>query len=360
MIFKKTASLVVLMIAVCSLFATHFVPIWSGGTNDPFTLRVLTAKIGTTELQDLVPGDEIAVYDGVYCVGARTLTSVLLGNSSSYLDIVSSKQDDSPTRNGFISGNPVTVKIWSSVYNREIMLSSNNILVPSTLLPIANLNFVPLGRTNCRLTYLDATLPVELSAFNTAIMANNTVALSWVTQSENNLFGYHLYRGTENQIASADRITSSMIAPSNTSNEATYSYNDTEVTPATTYYYWLQSIESNGSSEYFGPYTVRTNDTNTTPSLPSITAISNAYPNPFNGTTHTNFDVDVKEGEVAQLSIYNIKGQIVKTYSSINPGNHKFMWNGKDANNNNCAAGIYFYKLSSPTYSSTKKMMYIK
>jgi len=212
---------------------------------------------------------------------------------------------------------------------------------------------------NVTITY-DATLPVELSSFNTAVLANNTVSLTWVTQSENNLFGYHLYRGTENQIATADRITSAMIAPANTSTETTYSFTDSEVTAATTYYYWLQSVESNGTSEYFGPYTVRTNDATTTPTLPSVTAMRNAYPNPFNGTTHANFDVDVKDGETAQLTIYNIKGQVVKTYSNIIPGNHKFMWNGKDANNNRCAAGIYFYKLSSPTFSSTKKMMYLK
>jgi len=350
--FKKTLSVALMLLTISLMFATHFTRIWTG--NNPFqayNLRMYSAKIGTTTLENLVEGDEVAVFDGENCVGLLVVPSAW----GTYQTIKCQKDADQVAPwTGYETLNTPIVKIWSTVYNREITLSNAHITITQGTLSFSQ------QTCGVNIAYLDATLPVELSAFNTAVLANNTVSLSWVTQSENNLFGYHLYRGTENQIASADRITSSMIAPTNTSNETTYSFTDAEVAPATTYYYWLQSVESNGSSEYFGPYTVRTNETSTTPVLPTQTLMNNAYPNPFNGTTHTNFEVDVKEGEVAQLSIYNIKGQIVKTYNSINPGNHKFMWNGKDANNNNCAAGIYFYKLSSPTYSSTKKMMYIK
>ncbi|HPK41637.1 MAG TPA: hypothetical protein PKZ69_08425 [Candidatus Cloacimonadota bacterium] len=164
------------------------------------------------------------------------------------------------------------------------------------------------------ITY-DATLPVELSAFNTAVLTNNTVSLSWTTQSENNLFGYHLHRGAEELLNSAERITNTLIAPTNTSNEANYSYVDTEVLPETMYYYWLQTVECNGTSQYFGPYSVTTNEENIVPELPVITAMQNVYPNPFTGNSQANFGVDVKEGETAQFAIYNIKGQVVKTYN---------------------------------------------
>ncbi|HPK41304.1 MAG TPA: T9SS type A sorting domain-containing protein, partial [Candidatus Cloacimonadota bacterium] len=212
---------------------------------------------------------------------------------------------------------------------------------------------------NVTITY-DATLPVELSAFNTAVLTNNTVSLSWTTQSENNLFGYHLHRSTDDRLNSAERITSSLISPTNTSNEANYTYIDSEVLPETTYYYWLQTVESNGTSQFFGPYSVRTNEGNIVPELPSFTSLQSVYPNPFTGNSHANFGIDVKEGETAQFVIYNIKGQVVKTYKNINPGKHNLVWDGKDNYKKNCAAGIYFYKLSSPSFSQTKKMMYIK
>ncbi|HOQ81179.1 MAG TPA: choice-of-anchor D domain-containing protein, partial [Candidatus Cloacimonadota bacterium] len=200
---------------------------------------------------------------------------------------------------------------------------------------------------NVTITY-DATLPVELSAFNTAVLTNNTVSLSWTTQSENNLFGYHLHRSTEERLNSAERITSALISPTNTSNEANYTYVDSEVLPETTYYYWLQTVESNGTSQFFGPYSVRTNEGNIVPELPSFTSLQSVYPNPFTGNSHANFGIDVKEGETAQFVIYNIKGQVVKTYKNINPGKHNLVWDGKDNYKKNCAAGIYFYKLSSP------------
>ncbi|HOE90847.1 MAG TPA: hypothetical protein PLV22_02625 [Candidatus Cloacimonadota bacterium] len=47
-------------------------------------------------------------------------------------------------------------------------------------------------------------------------------------------------------------------------------------------------------------------------------------------------------------------------HNNINPGKHNLVWDGKDNHKKNCAAGIYFYKLSSPSFSQTKKIMYIK
>ncbi|MBP7564056.1 MAG: M6 family metalloprotease domain-containing protein, partial [Candidatus Cloacimonetes bacterium] len=38
------------------------------------------------------------------------------------------------------------------------------------------------------------TLPVTLSAFNAVTVMDQFISLSWVTQSENNMLGYHLYR----------------------------------------------------------------------------------------------------------------------------------------------------------------------
>jgi hypothetical protein len=69
------------------------------------------------------------------------------------------------------------------------------------------------------------------------------------------------------------------------------------------------------------------------------------YPNPFNPTTTISFSIP----EVSQvtLSIYNIKGQKVKTIVNdmMNSGNYKFDWNGLDEKGKNVSSGVYFYKL---------------
>ncbi len=69
------------------------------------------------------------------------------------------------------------------------------------------------------------------------------------------------------------------------------------------------------------------------------------YPNPFNPETNINYSIP-EEGKV-ELSIYNIKGQKVKTLVNETQasGEHTIVWNGTNKNNKRVASGVYFYKL---------------
>ncbi len=70
------------------------------------------------------------------------------------------------------------------------------------------------------------------------------------------------------------------------------------------------------------------------------------YPNPFNPTTTISFDLP-KSAKV-DLSIYNIKGQKVKTLTDEKypKGKHSLIWNGTNDENQNVGSGMYFYKLN--------------
>jgi ligand-binding sensor domain-containing protein len=87
--------------------------------------------------------------------------------------------------------------------------------------------------------------------------------------------------------------------------------------------------------------------------------ISN-YPNPFNPTTTINYSI--KEKSRVTLSIYNIKGQKVKTLISdqLPAGTHSAIWNGRDSNGKRVGSGIYFYKMKAGDFSKTKKMLLLK
>ena len=84
------------------------------------------------------------------------------------------------------------------------------------------------------------------------------------------------------------------------------------------------------------------------------------YPNPFNPTTTISFSIP--EESKVNLTIYNIKGQKVKTLVKelLPAGEHSIIWNGKDSNGNRVGSGIYFYKLKAGDYTSTKKMILLK
>jgi hypothetical protein len=199
----------------------------------------------------------------------------------------------------------------------------------------------------------DLTLPVELSSFSAVLTAEYFVNLTWVTESETQVNGFNVYRSEDATYANAVRVNASLIGATNTSEQHVYSLTDSEVTTNTTYYYWLENVDMSGVSNLYGPQSVTVTG-NPIPVLPEISMIRNAYPNPFRAGTTTNLEVSVKAGETGTVTVYNILGQAVKTFK-VTEGNHKLTWDGK-----NCGSGIYFYKLSTPSTNSTKKLVIVK
>jgi predicted outer membrane repeat protein len=70
------------------------------------------------------------------------------------------------------------------------------------------------------------------------------------------------------------------------------------------------------------------------------------YPNPFNPSTTISFSIQ-EESNIA-LTIYNIKGQRVRSLANnvFIKGNHSVIWDGEDDSGNLVSSGIYFYKLN--------------
>jgi len=203
----------------------------------------------------------------------------------------------------------------------------------------------------------DPTLPVELSYFAATLTAENFVNIAWTTQTETNMNGFNIYRneGSEN-LAGAIQIA--YIPATNTSTTQNYKHIDREVENGHTYYYWLECVEMNNHSTFNGPSPVYV-DGPTPPVLPEYTTMQNAYPNPFRAGSGTTIAVEVKKGDSGTVTIYNILGQVVKTFS-LTEGTNNLNWNGRDSKGNLCGNGIYFYKLSTNSLNQTKKMVIVK
>jgi hypothetical protein len=91
---------------------------------------------------------------------------------------------------------------------------------------------------------------------------------------------------------------------------------------------------------------------------PQITMYN--HPNPFNPTTTINYSL--KQNSKVSLTIYNIKGQKVKTLVSdkLSAGQHSVVWVGEDDSGNSVSSGIYFYKLKTGDFMETKKCLLLK
>ncbi|NLK49093.1 MAG: T9SS type A sorting domain-containing protein [Candidatus Cloacimonetes bacterium] len=199
--------------------------------------------------------------------------------------------------------------------------------------------------------------PVELSGFTATMSATNDVQVKWTTQSETNLMGFRVYRNESSFQSGSILITPVMIPATNTSAQQSYSVTDNEVVIGKSYYYWLESVDFS-ISQFFGPVNVTIQGE--VPAVnPDISQLKSAYPNPFKANSNTKIEVDIKTGESGTLTIFNLAGQVVTSYN-VREGTHIIDWNGTDANGKACSSGIYFYKLTTPTLSQTRKMLILK
>ncbi|NQV17017.1 MAG: T9SS type A sorting domain-containing protein [Armatimonadetes bacterium] len=83
-------------------------------------------------------------------------------------------------------------------------------------------------------------------------------------------------------------------------------------------------------------------------------------PNPFNPETTIKFTAE--NAENAEIIIFNIKGQKVKTLinEKKDSGNYQVVWDGTDNSKKQVSSGIYFYKLTSGKKTLNKKMLLLK
>ena len=90
--------------------------------------------------------------------------------------------------------------------------------------------------------------------------------------------------------------------------------------------------------------------------------LNGTYPNPFSATTTIKFSLkdNVQSG---YISIYNVKGQLIKKLDlcSRNSGENMINWYGRDLNNNRVGNGIYLYVLTlDDKIISIKRMILMK
>ncbi len=97
-------------------------------------------------------------------------------------------------------------------------------------------------------------------------------------------------------------------------------------------------------------------------SVPKEYTMSQNYPNPFNPTTRIDFALPERNTNCT-LSVYNIKGELIKFLTSgipLEPGNYSFTWDGDNKNGNKVGSGIYFFKLKTDKKEFVRKAVLLK
>ncbi len=93
---------------------------------------------------------------------------------------------------------------------------------------------------------------------------------------------------------------------------------------------------------------------------PSIASLHQNHPNPFNPQTRITYDLD--QSEYVELTVFDVLGHRVRTLVSEqqNAGLFGVVWNGVNDRGRKVASGVYYYRLTTKSFSDTKKMLLIK
>ncbi|MDZ4183088.1 MAG: FlgD immunoglobulin-like domain containing protein, partial [Candidatus Cloacimonadaceae bacterium] len=210
----------------------------------------------------------------------------------------------------------------------------------------------------------DPTLPVELSSFTAIYSAGMFVNIAWVAASETNHLGYNILRNESDMVSNALQLNQNVITPADgvaLGTQMSYIYTDTDLQNGFTYYYWLESLDLSGASVLYGPITVlissEPGDPGTPPLPPSVTKLMAAYPNPFNPSTNIRYSL--KEAGKVRIEIYNVKGQMIRTFENNHnqPGYYQVMWDGRDNSGRAVSSGLYLYRMISGHYRESRKMV---
>ncbi len=184
------------------------------------------------------------------------------------------------------------------------------------------------------------TLPIDVlpapQNFNGVLNPPSTVVLTWERPQYydgRGLIGYRLYR---------NGLTISTIT-----NVNTLTFTDTYV-PNGTHEYWICSMFNDPYmlSEPSNIVTINIGVANDDQLAPAQLWVS-AAPNPFR--SNTVFSIVSKAGAPVSLAVYNLKGQLVRTFAAATDaaGIAGFSWDGTDNNGTQVDSGIYSYRLSS-------------
>lgn len=239
------------------------------------------------------------------------------------------------------SGNSVNVGLMINTdglelgeYTMDMEITTND---PANILMV-----VPITMT------IDNAVPVELVSFN-AETINGNVVLNWSTATELNNSGFQIERSARSPQSSVGNWENKgFVNGKGTTTEKTfYSFKDKNEKPGT-YLYRLKQIDFDGTFSYSSEVEIEVTG-------PKDFALYQNYPNPFNPSTTIKFALPVKTN--LSLNVYNTLGEKVAEIfkGEMEEGYHEMMFNASGL-----SSGVYFYKIESENFNSTKKLMLLK
>lgn len=96
--------------------------------------------------------------------------------------------------------------------------------------------------------------------------------------------------------------------------------------------------------------------------FPKAYYLSQNYPNPFNPSTVIRYHIPDGQYTRVSLVVYNLHGKLVnKLVDEVkSPGTHSVSWDGRNEAGIRVASGVYFYRIKTDDFTSTRKMTLVR
>lgn len=199
---------------------------------------------------------------------------------------------------------------------------------------------------------------IELLSFTAQLLDNSNVQLDWSTISYEDNEGFDIERSQISNVNDQNNYEKiGFVKSQNILNKSVnYSFTDDKVSVLGNLKYRIKSVNNDGSSTILG-------EVETSASLPVNFELAQNYPNPFNPSTTIKYTIPNNvtlsgvEGSKVVLKIYDILGNEIKTLvnEEQTPGVHEVKFDATGL-----TSGVYFYKLDTPKFTSTKKMILLR
>lgn len=202
----------------------------------------------------------------------------------------------------------------------------------------------------------ESTLPVTLSNFSVVAIARDVCRIDWITQSESNLIGFYILRGSVADVAEAQLI-SALIPARNSSTIQQYSYLDHA--PFYPAYYWLMTMEISGQEIINGPVYAEYEGGQTETSTEYQDQVR-IFPNPF--SYEATLQISVAQNQEVAYKLYNIKGEYIRKeeIGVLAKGIHPITFNAINGEGKPLGTGQYILEMQFGKETCLQKLMIIK
>jgi hypothetical protein len=99
-------------------------------------------------------------------------------------------------------------------------------------------------------------------------------------------------------------------------------------------------------------------------SMPEENTLLQNYPNPFKlaRNNFTSIAFGLAESQPVTITIFDLQGRVIKNLvnETRDAGWHKEEWHGRDNSDMLVGSGVYFYRIATPGFIDTKKLLLLK